>query len=288
MKIVKIFSRILFFTGLLSINTSPIVAQNTDLVCNVNVKPHLNVDVSKYQLTWSDEFNTNEVDESKWGYRLDSKHLSTQLAKNITVSDGLCHINLLKEKSGDKEYTGGGIISKKYFGYGYYEARIKCPGGAGWHSSFWMMDSNSKSSDSSWVELDPLETNSIDLYHFTTDYHQWISDIGHVKKHQKVRSSTPLNEFHIYGMEWTPDAVYFYFDGKLVKTATRLKKRLTKEQVAAGVLPEELKISDTKKNDVQIMFSSIATFLGGTESVDDSMLPASVQCDYIRFFEVKK
>lgn len=78
---------------------------------------------------------------------------------------------------------------------------------------------------------------------------------------------------------------YFYFDGKLIKTVTYLKERLAKGKDATGTVPRERKISETKKNDVQIMYSSIATFLGGTEAVDDSMLPVSIQCDYIRFFQ---
>jgi beta-glucanase (GH16 family) len=46
---------------------------------------------------------------------------------------------LKKEDRGKLHYTAGGVISKKTFKYGYYEARFRVPPGAGWHTSFWMM-----------------------------------------------------------------------------------------------------------------------------------------------------
>lgn len=267
---------------------TPVLAQtdSVDPATPTDVQPYEGTAIEGYQIAFSDEFNGTEIDETKWEYRLDSKHWSTQLAANNSVSDGMCIIHCRKEKAGDKEYTGGGIISKKYFRYGYYEARIKCPTGAGWHTSFWMMDNHHTKSDSSQVELDPLETNSIDLHEFSTDYHQWRSDIGHMKRYQRVKTpDAPLNEFHVYGMEWKPDSVDFYFDGKLVRTAKDLTQQLPKEEKAAGKKPLVRDISDTEKNDVQIWFTSLGTWLGNTEKIDDSALPESAQCDYIRFFE---
>ncbi|VGO18491.1 glycoside hydrolase family 16 protein [Pontiella sulfatireligans] len=259
-------------------------AQEIDPASDANVQP--NAAVEGYKLAWSDEFNGTEIDDAKWEYRLDSKHWSTQQAKNMSVSDGVANINLRKEKTGGMDYTGGGIISKKYFRYGYYEARIKCPAGAGWHTSFWMMDNHHENSDTSQVELDPLETNSIDLHTFSTDYHQWRSDIGHMKRYQLVKTpDAPLNEFYVYGMEWTPEAAYFYFNGKLVRTAKDLTQQLPKEEKTAGKKPIVRKVSETDKNDLQIWFTSIATWLGNTEKVDDSVLPSTAQCDYVRFFE---
>lgn len=35
--------------------------------------------------------------------------------------------------------TGGGVISKAMFHYGYFESQIQMNSGQGWHSSFWLM-----------------------------------------------------------------------------------------------------------------------------------------------------
>jgi beta-glucanase (GH16 family) len=73
-----------------------------------------------YKLAFSDEFNGTKLDEEKWVYRVDSKGLSTELPANATVSDGLLHLAVKKESAKGKAYTGGGIISKAEFQYGYY------------------------------------------------------------------------------------------------------------------------------------------------------------------------
>ena len=46
---------------------------------------------------------------------------------------------IAQAKQGQFEYTAGGVISRETFPYGYYEARFRCPPGAGWHTSFRMM-----------------------------------------------------------------------------------------------------------------------------------------------------
>lgn len=265
---------------------TPLSEDDVDPSTPTDVQPHEGTGLEGYTIAFSDEFNGNQIDESKWEYRLDSKHWSTQLAENNSVANGVCSIHLKKEKAGGKDYTGGGIITRKYFGYGYYEARIKCPAGPGWHTSFWMMDNHHVKSDSSQIELDPLETDSNNLHQYSTDYHQWRSDIGHLKRYQLVKTpNAPLNEFHVYGMEWTPEGADFYLDGKLVRTASDLTQQLTKEEKAAGEKPIVRKISDTDKNAVQIWFTSLATWLGNTKEVDDSALPQTAECDYIRFFD---
>ncbi len=99
----------------------------------------LNAPVSGYSLAWNDEFNGGAIDATKWGYRTDSKHLSTQKSENVSVKDGLLRLTLKKETAGNKNYTGAGIVSQPVFKYAYYEARAKMPPGAGWHTSFWLM-----------------------------------------------------------------------------------------------------------------------------------------------------
>lgn len=53
--------------------------------------------------------------------------------------NGNLEIVLRKESVAGKNYTAGGIISKRTFVYGYYEARFKTPPAEGWHTAFWSM-----------------------------------------------------------------------------------------------------------------------------------------------------
>lgn len=78
------------------------------------------IPVKGYRLVWSDEFDGTHLDMAKWDYRTDSKMWSTQKLENVSVSDGLLRIGLRKEEANGMHYTGGGVISRKSFRYGYY------------------------------------------------------------------------------------------------------------------------------------------------------------------------
>ncbi len=241
-----------------------------------------------YRLVWSDEFDAAQLDTSKWDCRRDSKLWSTQLPGNISVSDGYARIALKKQNAGGMEYTGGGIISKEYFRYGYYEARIRLPSSEGWHTSFWMMDSRHEDSDTSQLELDPLENDSVDLARYSVDLHQWRSDLGHFKRFSYVYPDASLDEFHVYGVEFTPEGARYFFDGELVETKTSIFQRFMTEKEAAGRQPLVRNFSEFEHNDMNIWFTSIAAKLGGTTRVDESMLPAEAVADYVRFFAPEK
>ncbi|MDQ1006333.1 beta-glucanase (GH16 family) [Streptomyces sp. V4I23] len=88
---------------------------------------------------FADEFSGTEVDTGTWNFRTDVKAFSAQRPENVSVSGGLLNIALKKEGYAGKEYTGGGVVSRKKLRYGYYETRAKINNGAGWHSSFWLM-----------------------------------------------------------------------------------------------------------------------------------------------------
>lgn len=64
-------------------------------------------------------------------------------AENVSVAGGALRLRYAKEAlpgiSGD-QYTGGGVISRARFGYGYYETRARLFDAAtGLHTSFWNM-----------------------------------------------------------------------------------------------------------------------------------------------------
>ncbi len=232
------------------------------------VKPYVDAPVSGYRLSWSDEFNGTSIDETKWNYRTDSKLWSTQLPANNSVSDGLYHIHLKKESAGGKEYTGGGVISRKLFRYGYYEARLKVPKGAGWHSSFWMMRAvkiTEVPAGAPHIELDPMENDSSEPYHFQTDAHRWKPDPHHKYGTKQNHPASPLTEFHVFGLEFTPTELRYFFDGKLVSATDA---------------------SQFEHNDVNIWLNCIAAKLGPkTTQVDDALLPEETQFDYVRYFK---
>lgn len=231
-----------------------------------------------YALTWSDEFNGTALDTTKWDYRTDSKMGSTQLPQNVVVSDGLLKLDLKKEEAKGKHYTGGGVISKQAFQYGFYEARMKVPPGKGWHTSFWMMKRNASGGTNPQVacqELDVIENNSSQLHSYAVNVHKWRG--GHMAMGTKTIKTPDLaQDFHVFGCEFTPTTVKYFFDGRLVQTVD-VTKAVKKDDTA---LPFAL-------GDQNIWLTSIADPQRGPQSMDDSLLPAMAEFDYVRFFERK-
>jgi alpha-L-fucosidase 2 len=242
-----------------------------DVSVNTNfIQPFAGTPVSGYRLAWSDEFDAPTFDTNKWDYRTDSKHWSTQLPANLTVSNGILNLNLKKQTANGMDYTGAGAISKPAFRFGYYEARMRTPPGRGWHTSFWMMKhdgSGGTGAGATALELDCIENDSINPWKYGVNTHRW-NPTPHVTYGGKTINA-PTNgpsltaDFHIYGCEYTPTAIKYFSDGALVQT------------VDATTLPQ---------GDLNIWLTSIASYLGSTTNVDDTQLPNAAQFDYVRFF----
>lgn len=166
------------------------------------------------------------------------------------------------------EYSGSGIISKKLFCYGYYEASMKVPPSQGWRSSFWMMRKavlGDLPTNAVHIELDVVENDSSYPHHYQTDTHRWRPAPHQKFGTGKIISTNSLAGFHVYGLEFTPTDLRYFFDGKLVSATAA---------------------SQFEHNDVNIWLTCLAGKLGRkTTGVDDSQLPAETQYGYVRFFK---
>lgn len=226
-----------------------------------------------YQLAWADEFDGTKVDTKKWFSRIDSNWGSTQQAANVSVHGGKLWIELRRENARGKKHTGGGVISRRNFAYGYYEARFKVPATIGWHTSFWM---------SAYDETNPNKVGGIGLHEMDVCEHDswkhdsytralWMRKPKPGRKAPKLsgwkRISTPdlTKDFHVWGCEYTPTHVRYFFDGAEIQTWD---------------------ISDYKSGEQRIWLTSIAANIGGKTGVPvDKELPAHAVFDYVRFYE---
>jgi beta-glucanase (GH16 family) len=217
-----------------------------------------------YQLAWQDEFNGRAVDTTRWLYRTDSKLWSTQLPANVSVANGNLVLTLKKEDAGDKHYTGGGVISREAFFYGYYECRFRIDAGAGWHSSFWLMRHDGQGGTGTGqaaLELDVIENASINPHAYSTTTHKWPAP--HEQYGHRMVPVADVSRYHIYGCLYTPAEVRYYLDDAEV------------QKVDIATLPQA---------PLNIWLTSIAAHLGKTERVDDTRLPGHVYYDYIRYY----
>ena len=108
---------------------------------------------AKWTLVWSDEFNSPQLDTSKWVYDIgggkwgnQELEYYTDQPQNISVQDGHLAIIARQDKHTDTNktiwnYTSARIktLGKFTQTYGRFEARIKVPFGQGIWPAFWML-----------------------------------------------------------------------------------------------------------------------------------------------------
>lgn len=222
---------------------------------------------SLYTLVFSDEFDGTTVDTGKWNYRTDVKRESAQRPENVTVGGGYLTIHQRKEQFAGMQYTGGGLISKKSFRYGYYETRAKTSAGSGWHPAFWAMAGDGTTTDppNRRTEIDGFEFNMHQPRTIHQNVHGWKADDTKITRGSTYDVGFDSSmAFHTYGFEWAETQVKFYVDGALKFTASYTPTCCTQHDY------------------ISVWLTSIAVDLAG---IDDAALPGQVQFDYFRYYQ---
>lgn len=220
-----------------------------------------------YTLLFSEDFAGNHLNEANWRYRIDRRTgygymdgLNRQ--ENVYVKDSALHVVLNRERiNGKLENTGGGVISKHNFGYGYYECLSKpFMAGHGVHSSFWQR--GGANSNNNIFEIDSYEidagtwvaTNNlyVDLApNKTLKYTPW-------PHRAQVPFTFRPDGWFLDAYEFTPEGVIFYDNGKVV---------------AKAEYPE--------LNAHQMVW---LTALNGVGNVDSTAFPAETLYKYFRYY----
>ena len=225
----KIFYKSTYYFALVFLITSCAkkVAQNTAVNENSTAKLYSAFVPKDYKLVFYDEFIYKKIDETKWDYRLAAKngggYSSVQLKENVEIDNGILIVKgIYKDPKADGINSGGGVISKAHFKYGYYESRVKTQDSPFWHSSFWTYNTKDKT-----------RATEIDVFERDSEYDK-PDDIIKIRQNVIQHSSgkpitlkgsikLPLNfdpalDYHVYGMLWEVEKVTFYIDGKVTCT----------------------------------------------------------------------
>jgi acyl-CoA thioesterase-1 len=218
-----------------------------------------------YSLAWHDEFDGDKLNHADWNIRTGDRLGSRNLAANVSIADGMLRLAVKKEAAGPMDYTSGGVISKREFLYGYYEARMRVPSGKGWHSSFWMMK-NSTGETGSRQEIDVVEHDSYNPREYGLNLHLWRPDHV-VLGGTRVKTPRVDDSFHTWGCEFTPLEIRFYFDGKLVFA-----------HEAKSFVHDKQSVWLTTVGWTRLPWSKDA-------KIDDTKLPAFTDFEYVRVFE---
>ena len=185
-------------------------------------------------MVWSDEFDGNSIDNTKWafqngdgcpslcGWGNGELQTYTSNSKNIKVENGLLTMTVVKETVGQASFTSSKLrtLGLHSWTYGRFEARMKMPLGRGLWPAFWMLSVNND-----WPmtgEIDIMEYRG-DLpreTHGTLHYGApWPNNRYDGTKY--IYSQNLSNEFHVYAVEWGENSIKWYIDDVLFKTETK-------------------------------------------------------------------
>ncbi len=185
----------------------------------------------KWKLVWSDEFDGDAVDTTKWGYNngfLDvNQEKQVYKAENATVKDGKLKITAKKEETvidgKTYDYTSARMVTKGKYAqkYGKIEVRAKLPLGKSLWPAIWMLPENEEYTG--WPtsgEIDIMESRgSVNNEVWgTLHYGDKRPDNAQSGSSYVFPEGQTIDEFHTYAIEWMPGEIRWYVDGKLYQT----------------------------------------------------------------------
>lgn len=268
----------------------------------------IETDSGVWELVWSDEFEGNELDTTKWDYQYGTgsvyglsgwgnEELEYYRAENVSVADGFLQLRAEKEDFEKSNYTSGRIrtltwtesedggdktlFSKKY---GRFDARIKCPAGNGIWPAFWLLPDPNENPYGEWAtsgEIDIMEIRGRLTHESSGTVHfggEWPSNRNSGDVY-KMPSGESIDQFHVYSLEWEPGALRWYVDNNLFYEEHNWYGR-------AKGSKEDFPYPAPFDEEFYILLNlALGGNFDGGIMPGDSVFPATMYVDYVRVYD---
>ena len=246
------------------------------------------MDGEQWELVWSDEFDGDQVDESKWTYDLgdwgwgnnELQYYTVNRPENARIENGNLILEARKNDFG-QEWTSARLTTrgKVAFLYGKIEFRAKVPRLKGNWAAGWTLG-NTYVDEKDWPycgEIDILESVGYEVDNETGDgiAHATVhTPAYYFKINNQISSQKAIpnmaGEFHTYAVEWTPteikmlvnDEVYYTYD------------KIANEKEWPFHIPQNI-----------ILNLAIGGGWGGSQGLDPDMTTQEFILDYVRVYE---
>jgi len=199
--------------------------------CDTSTEP----EAPNWQLVWQDEFDgeTNSLpDATKWGFDIgsgwgnDQLEYDTNRRENASLN-GQGHLVIVarKENYQGYAYTSARIHTRDLFEqtYGRFEAKILLPWGQGIWPAFWLLGANED--EVGWPEcgeIDIMEYRGQEPYRVHGSLHgPGYSGSKPVTDNYDLYNDRFDAGFHVFAVEWSPNAIKWTVDDKLYQTVAR-------------------------------------------------------------------
>ncbi len=237
---------------------------------------------------FADEFDGKAIDGTKWKFDTsrnavgwhnnERQYYGDARLKNARIENGALIIEARKQTLsrerfsdwGGQSYTSAKLVSRKPYGYGFYEIRAKLPCGRGIWPAIWMLPGSGKWPDNGEIDVMEMVGWDADVVHATLHTGAFNHAKGTQRGAQK-RVSTSCTAFHRYQLDWGPNAITIGIDG-------RAHMRVANDQPGgAGAWPF------TRPYDL-ILNVAVGGDWGGQKGVDDAAFPQAMTVDYVRYW----
>ena len=255
-----------------------------------------------WELVWSDEFDKPGLpDSSRWDYETgfirnhELQYYTAARKENARVEDGMLVIEARKERIANPmfnstarpgnwkasrehaEYTSASLITKgkASWTHGRFEVRAKLPTGRGTWPAIWTLGTNFDKVD--WPtcgEIDIMENVGFDpdVIHFNVHTKKY-NHVDHTNKGTKATIPKPYADFHVYALEWLPDRLDWFVDGKKYFAYHN-------EGTGKDAWPFD-------EPQYLLLNIAIGGDWGGQKGIDDAVFPQRMVVDYVRVYRSK-
>jgi len=247
-----------------------------------------NTSGKEWKLVWSDEFDGNSIDTTKWTFDIGNwgwgnqelQYYTDNREKNLRLEDGLLIIEAHKNDMNEK-WTSARITTrgKQTFIYGKIEFRAKVPSNRGNWSAGWTLGDNYVD-ELSWPycgEIDILESvgyemndeNGNGIAHASVHCGAYYFKLGN-QPTATIKVENMNNEWHTYALEWDADSIKMFVDGF--------------EYFAYGDTSTELAWPFDKAQNI-ILNLAMGGGWGGQQGIDPAINSQKMEIDYVRVYE---
>ena len=245
---------------------------------------------SSWEIVWSDEFDTENVDTTKWTYDVgdwgwgnnELQYYTEGREENARIEDGNLIIEARKGDLGN-EWTSARLTTrgKTSFLYGRIEFRAKVPSYKGNWAAGWTLG-DEYVDELSWPycgEIDILESVGFEMddetgngiAHASTHCGAYYFKLGN-QPTGIIEVENMNNSYHIYAVEWLPTGIHEYVDDRLYAsyndTSTDLSWPFSK--------PQNI-----------ILNLAMGGGWGGEHGIDESVSSQKMIIDYVRVYELR-
>jgi endo-1,3-1,4-beta-glycanase ExoK len=306
---------IVFITGILSISLSSCLINdplNISRDESLTAYPEYTGKYNGFSLLLDERFNEfNDAVWRKGDGAVGGESVCRFQEQGVQIVNGVMELEVRKEQvqpswsvdhqqdKGVYDFSCGEFrtIESKKIRYGRIEARMKAPArdkASGYISSLFTytndFDRNGSAADKTeWEEIDiELEGSRPDKFQANLIYGEntweWSRTRDYGAWEDKIVVG-PVDEWRVYAIEWLPDVIKWYIDGKLVKTLNQSEIDCKPECVFPQKNPTPIPDNST---DIIINFwipnDSIQDVFGGNKG--GNVYPMKTQYDWIRYYQL--